>query len=123
MQYCCGTDDCKGATGSKRSIGFSTEGLKDGDVVNISERGASIGSGSVLLSINGTEVEPLEVGSSPETRAREAEAKGDANMLEARAGGATLPLSKRACTFTQSGASYTYPGNTRVISRKSASKT
>ncbi|THW55283.1 hypothetical protein D6D25_03418 [Aureobasidium pullulans] len=107
LQWCCGDGDC-GAAGAGAKFIRSMD-LKNGDVISVNKRGIS----GIQLMNNGTVVEPLEVGFPPEHFESDSTTSKDE-----RAGGATIPPTKRAkrnCVFTQEGATYIIPGDTRII--------
>jgi hypothetical protein len=114
LQWCCGDGDCEAAGASKRDLGdFSIE---DGGTIRVDRRGGVSGSGALSLFRNGTMLQPIEEGFPPEHPSRQGTLAKQEEKKSKRTGGSTIPhLSKRNCEFTQEGATYTFPGNTRVI--------
>jgi hypothetical protein len=72
--------------------------------------------GELSLFRNGTMLQPIEEGFLPEHPSRQGTLAKQEEKNSKRTGGSTMPhLSKRNCEFTQEGATYTFPSNTRVI--------
>lgn len=115
LQWCCGDGDCAAAGASRRDLGEL--GIGNGGTIRVDRRAGVSGTGAVSLSRNGTMLQPIEEGFPPEHPSRQGVPSKQDSDKSKRTGGSTIPrqLSKRDCDFTQEGATYTLPGNTRVI--------
>jgi hypothetical protein len=98
------------------SVIWVISAFEDGGTIHVDRRGGVSGSGALSLFRNGTMLQPIEEGFLPEHPSRQGTLAKQEEKNSKRTGGSTMPhLSKRNCEFTQEGATYTFPSNTRVI--------